>query len=124
MEKKKNKINAKNNMKKVMIYSAIAILVFAVLGVIALKLNSNESGDNLTEKGLSMDDFYSDDNCRCLEKNRYACYLDGFEYNATVKLCMNYAEKKVTSVLMKCSKYECKGIIYEFNADKNYWEAK
>ena len=79
MEKKKNKINAKNNMKKVMIYSAIAILVFAVLGVIALKLNSNESGDNLTEKGLSMDDFYSDDNCRCLEKNRYACYLDGFE---------------------------------------------
>lgn len=105
------------------IIAAVIVVLIALIATGVLNLNSfNKNKDN--GKNLSIDDFYSEDNCRCLEKKMPVCTLDGFEYNATRKLCVNSAEKTVTYNTWGCSLYECSGIQYSFNNNTNGWEAK
>jgi hypothetical protein len=66
-------------------------------------------------------DFYDSGLCRCLEKNKPVCNLDGFEYNETRKLCVNSERKSVTYPTLSCSRYECSGEIYSFDNEINAW---
>lgn len=114
------KKETKNNRKIKMIFLA-GIIILAAVVLLTLNFNqiSNQSDEQFEE--LSPDDFYSEDSCRCLEKNLPSCLSD-FEYNETRKLCVNSAEKKVTYATFKCSKYECSGITYSFNFEEKIWE--
>ena len=122
VEKKERITLSGKNVLLIIIATTIVVLI-TLFATGVLKLNSfNSNQDN--EKNLSMNDFYSEDICRCLEKFRAACSLDGFEYNATRKLCVNYAEKRVTYNTWGCSLYECAGIKYSFNNNTSGWEAE
>ena len=106
-----------NKHKKI---SLIIILVLLIIGILNFRTQLN----NNQPKGLALEDFYSDEQCRCLEKSRPVCNLKGFEYNESRKFCVNSAEKTVTYPTLTCSKYDCSGIIYEFNFDNKFWEEK
>jgi len=64
-------------------------------------------------------DFYFEDVCRCLERDRLKC-SNGFELDEERRACIK--EGEYTNVLLGCSKYECSGDLYDFNFEKDKWE--
>lgn len=114
MKKKTEKSNRKKN--KILIIIGILVVMAGLLAIILiLRQNNSSSG------GLAFDDFYSDEQCRCLEHELNDC-SNGFELKENV--CINETLKVYTNVIKKCSKYECSGIVYEFNSDINGWQSK
>ena len=111
-----------NNKKLNLIIATAVIVLVLATGLIAF-LVSNKLESESPNEALTLDDFYSSYQCRCLERNTHSC-LEGFEYNKTRELCVNSLEKKVTLSILKCSSYECLGQVYNFNSDINGWEAK
>ena len=125
MKTKKTEDKIFNRQRKIilgiiLILTVVVIIALVLMGILNFKAQSNGKPLN----GLALDDFYSEDSCRCLERNRPVCTLSGFEYNSTRKLCVNSAEKKVTYSSQACSEYECSGIDYRYNFNTTKWEAK
>src|SRR3989304_7845675 len=114
----KKEIKNNDSQKKIIFIVGVIIFIAAILLVINLIPKSNDNQSS----GLALDDFYSSDSCRCLERQRPACSLEGFEYNGTRNLCVNDAEKKGTSPIFACSSYECSGVNYQHNSDNEKWE--
>jgi hypothetical protein len=106
-----------NNRKK--IFEVMIILILIAGGLILASLISKY---NNQQKWIAFNDFYSEDDCNCLERRLPGCSLKGFEYNETRKLCVNSGEKTVTYSILNCSKYKCSGKIYEFNFQAKNWE--
>src|SRR3989344_3005518 len=124
MPKKETNNKKQKDKKKLMLIVGMAVIALAVLtALIGFLVSSGLSNQNQSsQEGLALDDFYSSEQCRCLEKNRPLCNLEGFEYNKTRDLCVNYAEKKVTYPTLACSSYECIGVNYQYNFDDKTWE--
>ncbi len=124
MKKNKKKVLTRKSNNVIIIIAGALILILAILFLTnVIKLNSFNS-DNGNGKNMSLNDFYSEESCRCLEKKMPLCKLDGFEYNSTRNLCVNSAQKTVTYNTWGCSLYECSGIKYSFNNNTNGWEAE
>jgi hypothetical protein len=125
MAKSKNNHNRKRMFPdKKVIALGVAVLLLAILflsGILNPKLPPPDLGKGEDAGVFSLESFYSEDRCRCFERERIACTLGGFEYNSARELCVNSAEMKVTSPSKACSKYECSGFVYSSDADKNSW---
>tara|TARA_Y100000310_G_scaffold207483_1_gene208028 strand:+ start:5323 stop:5694 length:372 start_codon:yes stop_codon:yes gene_type:complete len=70
---------------------------------------------------INVNDFYSQDSCRCLEREKLDCFLDGFEYNETRGFCVNLEKKQITNPIPSCSMYECSGRIYSYDVNAKVW---
>ena len=120
----KKEMRNKKNMKKIIFIVGISAVALIALTVLIAFLVANNLSNSSSQKGLSLDDFYSADDCRCIERKMPACKLEGFEYNETRNLCVNSANKTVTYPTLSCSKYECLGVNYQYNFDDKIWEEK
>mgnify|MGYP001584765949 FL=1 len=122
---KKQKTNSKNlekkklDNKKVLIVIISSVVLLAVIFVVGSILTSKQN-DQSSQKGLSLDDFYSEDSCRCLERELNRC-LSGFELTEDGNFCMNQTLGTYTNVVKGCSSYECSGVNYDYNFDSKDW---
>ena len=124
MSKAKNNKTSKKQKTRDVIYTIIVLAIVVLVIVFFFAFSYNPPGKNsLTTSDGSLS-LYNPDTCRCLEKDRAVCELEGFEYNMTRKLCVNVAKKSVTFATLTCSKYECSGIVYDFNKITSEWEPK
>jgi hypothetical protein len=119
----------KKSRNKAAIIGIAAVFLAAILALVFLAVNKdagngNDSTQNGGKTGFELGDFYSKENCTCLEHNKPACLVDGFVYNAARKLCVNSANKTVTYAVLQCSVYDCSGANYTFNNDSGKWDAK
>ena len=114
-EKKANNKNL-NNQKKIIVIVILAVIILGLLLIGILKLTAKKQ-----PVGLALDDFYSDDICRCLEHELNEC---SSRYELSGDVCINKTSGTYTNVIKGCSKYECSGIIYEYNFDIKLWEGK
>jgi len=113
MAKKKNNKNLKIDLGIV-----LALLLASLLFLVYFGFFST-TGNVVYEKSF-YDTFYDEDICRCLERERQVCSLDGFELEPENRLCRK--GNLVTNPLLKCSAYECSGVEYRFNFELNNWE--
>lgn len=116
---KKNK--GLNKQKKIIIAILFGIIVLGLFLLIILKLTTNKVNNNQTI-GLTIDDFYSDEQCRCLERENLRCSNSSWQLDLERKACIY--EKSITNVVLGCSRYECNGITYVLNMDIKTWEVK
>ncbi|MBI5803437.1 hypothetical protein HY448_02010 [Candidatus Pacearchaeota archaeon] len=121
--KQKNKEEAKNKIDLGLILIVVASIAVIIGGFLIYDYTSNvvKNNDDSVEDDFG---FYNEDTCRCLEKNRPVCNLDGFEYNKTVNFCVNKEEKTFTYATRTCSKYECSGEVYEFSLESQEWSPR
>jgi len=115
----KNKMekSEKRELKNVEISGIITFIsLLALLFIISYTGFLFTSTGNVIEDGEESFDgdfsFYSEDSCRCIEKNKPECSLDGFEYDKERNLCVNSESKTVTNSVLRCSIYECFGTVY------------
>ena len=107
------------------IFIAVGIIILVALLIFVFRNSfTGKSVNSGEESSVENFSFYDEDLCRCLERARPVCFVEGFIYNVTRKICVNYAEKTVTTPIMKCSKYECAGEIYEYNLEIGNWEVE
>jgi hypothetical protein len=111
------KQNEKNKKINIIIVSLIVLLA-VIIGILVF---SNKPKEN-TSAGLSIDDFYSDEQCRCLERENLRCANSSWQLDLERKACIY--EKSITNVVLGCSRYECNGITYVLNMDIKTWEVK
>ncbi len=108
------KIKIKKKTLKAVIF--VIIIVFLLLiGVLILKIKQKNE-ENKFNSG-----FFEDNNCSCLEREKLIC-KSGFELDSQRKICIRGNE--ITNVILRCSKYDCSGIIYELNQGIDRWEKK
>tara|TARA_Y100000296_G_scaffold84834_1_gene119212 strand:- start:2194 stop:2529 length:336 start_codon:yes stop_codon:yes gene_type:complete len=110
----KNKFNE----KLVLIMIIVFLLIISILFFI-IKFNNINS--EVIDNSLFLEEFFSEDNCRCFERERLKCDEE-FEFDEERRLCKKGNE--VTNVLLGCSKYECSGQVYSFNFNTKEWETK
>jgi len=115
----------KNKNKKIIRNIAIAIGITLAVGLI-LMLIGNKMNSNAIKSQQEAENYqdWLSETCECLAKTRHVCTLNGFEYNATRNLCVNSAEKTVTTSSMRCSEYNCSGEIKLWNNITEIWEDK
>jgi len=118
---KKQKQEKLRKQKKIIMLILLSVIILGSLLLVILKLIANQS-DNNQSTGLAIDDFYSSDNCRCLEREDLRCGNSSWQLDAERRICVN--GKSITNVILGCSKYECNGITYELNTDIKAWEVK
>ena len=113
----------KTDFKKGAVFIVSVVIILAVLTLILANQSdyakTNTSGDAIYGNS-DYPGSYSEDSCRCIEKDRPVC-IEGFVYNSEINLCENTATKTVTSAKRTCSVYECEGVVYNFDVDKNEW---
>jgi hypothetical protein len=97
--------------------TVIVIIVSLLMGILNFKVQPN----NNQSKVLTLDDFYSEDICRCLVHELNKC-TSGYELNGN--LCVNNTLGTFTNVIKGCSEYECAGVGYKYNPDTKNWEDK
>ena len=97
---------------------AILILAVAIFGLVHYQGKITANAIKIQEEQKFYEDWLPE-NCKCLEKNLTKC-SGGFELVGT--LCKNNELKTFTNVLKACSKYDCSGIIYNFNDETKKWE--
>ena len=117
--------NKKMSKKKMIMLIILAGVILELLLVGLIKLTSNKPSNNQGSgktTGLALDDFYSSDSCRCLERDNLRCVNSSWQLDVKNRICTE--GKLVTSVILGCSKYECGGTTYDFNNNTNSWEVK
>ncbi len=113
-------IQNKNGKIKILVITlVISAVIIASIILIGNRMNANIIKEK-QDAGQYQD--WLSQNCKCIERNNPACELSGFEYNATRKLCVNSADKRVTYSTLKCSKYDCSGQNVTWN--NQAWEPK
>ena len=119
MNTKKKNNKSLNNQKKIILTVLLFVIILVVLLVGILKLTEKKQ-----PTGLVVDDFYGD-TCTCLERGLNKC-LSGYELSVKWdgELCINKTLGTFTNIVKGCSKYDCSGIIYEYNFDIKFWEIK
>ena len=114
----------RNKIRKILVLGAGTLLILLALGFFLINkdntINQNPIQEETEGTWKYADDFTSDKNCRCLEREIKECFLEGFEYIPERKICKN--ENLVTNPISRCSKYECSGEVYSFNFDIELWE--
>jgi hypothetical protein len=112
------------NKKGQMVIIGIVIIILVATGLYLYWDFDLEKTNNviLSEKNLEEpynNDFYDEDICRCIERERIEC-PDDFEFIEGRSLCKN--GEFVTNPSLACSKYECSGKIYNFNSENKGWD--
>lgn len=120
-KEKKKKIKLSSSNRTILIILSILVII-SLLTAGILKLMSDKEDNNSTGTGLSIEEFYSSENCRCLERNDFRCSNSSWQLDIENRRCTN--GKTFTNVIAGCSQYECLGIIYQLNAETKKWEAK
>lgn len=109
----------KTNPKKLAIVLAGVFLIVFALGIFYFS-NSHENKNKGEAANVSVD-FFSDNQCACLERNLLDC-SSGYELKENV--CVNQTLKTYTNPLLKCSKYDCSGATYTFDNETDSWWVK
>ena len=110
---RKNKENKKN----------YTILIFGILFALLLIFgffigkSIKQNRDAKSQNGNFS--FYDEEKCRCVERERLTCPKN-FELDSEKRACINGTD--ITNVILTCSKYECSGILYQFNFENKTWE--
>ena len=117
---KKTKNKEKNEIYKVIISCALVLIVIFFLGLYYKGFYLEENNKNAKQPAENLS-FYDDEKCRCVERERLKCN-DGFELDLENRFCRS--GKDITNVILSCSKYECSGVVYEFNFKNENWEMK
>ncbi|MBS3071038.1 hypothetical protein J4407_01920 [Candidatus Pacearchaeota archaeon] len=114
------KISKKN--KKVIIAITILIIAIAIVisGFVYTEMFAKNSDVNYTDDESFA--FYDENQCRCFERERLICNDETWTLDSESRICKKGNER--TNVLLGCSKYECSGVIYEFNFETEKWEEK
>ena len=104
-----------------------AILIFGIVAVLlgaVIVANKVITGNAIKEQQNQLAEYqkWLVENCECLEQNHSVCTLEGFEYNQTRNLCVNYGKKLVTYPGLACSKYDCSGEMKIWNDEIEMWE--
>lgn len=101
----------------------LRIIVFLVLMAVLITLSllakniflgETEKKIDKTTSDIEYEESYLASNCNCLERNRFLCGFEGFEY--TNGTCRN--NLTLTNPITKCSKYDCNGYEVEFVDEK------
>ena len=111
---KLKKVKEQNIQFKLVIFGILALILG--MGLSTLNVKKTEKSEVL-EENLS---FYNEETCRCLERERFRCADDSWQLDEVRRLCVKGND--ITNIILVCSKYECSGEIYEFDADKGDWE--
>ena len=123
MAKSKNqnyKLKSQDKDVKFVVIGIILVLVAFLLVGLYTKINY----DRDLKKNADLEDplsqsFYSEDSCRCVERERLKC-PEGYELNSEGRFCSN--GESFTNVVLGCSAYECSGVIYSFNFENRTWQ--
>jgi len=125
MVKIKNKLNNRLILTVTFVILSVIILIFFMINVLLTSKVIYEEKEKILEaiedKRLFYEDLFSEDNCRCFERERLKCSGE-FELVEEKRLCKKGNE--ITNVLLGCSKYECSGQVYIFNFYDKEWETK
>jgi len=106
-------------MKRKYVLALVVILI--VILISSFFIVKNMTGSEVKEDTESNSfSFYSEEYCRCFEREYRKCYYEGFEYDSKRNLCVK--DNEVTNSILSCSAYECLGKIYRFNLDTKIWE--
>ncbi len=112
----------KQNFNIVIVLVVVAVvfgfLIFGQKVFTGSAVNDNQNTDNVDwelVEDISYD--WLNENCGCVVRDRYYCYLEGFEWNESRGLCVNSAEKKVTTALIGCSVFNCSAGNYTYVAE-------
>ena len=97
---------------------AVIFLTMAIFALMYYHGNITANAIKELEEQKFLDEWLPE-NCKCIEHNLTKC-SEGFKLIGN--LCKNSELKTFTNVLKACSKYDCAGIIYNFNNETEKWE--
>lgn len=100
--------------------STLKFVLAVILVVAVVFVSVKVFGIAISEGKVVYDDgFFSEDNCRCFEKEKPTCKT-GWEFNELRGFCVN--GNLLTNPVITCSAYECSGIVYKYNFDTKEFE--